>query len=95
MGIPGFFKWLTNKDNYPNIKRFCIEDEPSYDEHGVYQPLDETKKNPNNIEFDNLYLDMNEIIYSAVRSNNGSEIKTEDEIILLIFNYIDRIFSIV
>ncbi|CAF3363356.1 unnamed protein product [Rotaria sp. Silwood1] len=95
MGIPGFFKWLTNKNNYPNIKRFCIEDEPSYDEHGVYQPVDETKKNPNNIEFDNLYLDMNEIIYSSARSNNGSETKNEDEIILSIFNCIDRIFSIV
>ncbi|CAF2748489.1 unnamed protein product [Rotaria sp. Silwood2] len=95
MGIPGFFKWLTNKDNYPNIKRFCIEDEPSYDEYGVYQPLDETKKNPNNIEFDNLYLDMNEIIYASARSSNDSETKNEDDIILSIFNCIDRIFSIV
>jgi hypothetical protein len=30
MGIPGYFKWLTDKDHYPDIKRNCVEYEPSF-----------------------------------------------------------------
>ncbi len=30
MGIPGFFKWLTDKDHYPDIARYCVEYEPYY-----------------------------------------------------------------
>ena len=30
MGIPGFFKWLTNPKRYPNIVQDCIEYEPYY-----------------------------------------------------------------
>ncbi len=30
MGISGFFKWLTDKNHYPDIIKACIEYEPSY-----------------------------------------------------------------
>jgi len=30
MGIPGFFKWLTDKDHYPDVARYCVEYEPYY-----------------------------------------------------------------
>jgi hypothetical protein len=30
MGIPGFFKWLLDKDHYPDIARSCVEYEAYY-----------------------------------------------------------------
>lgn len=51
VGVPSFYRWLVNK--YPNIRVKAIED------HCV----DTSSLNPNGIEFDNLYLDMNGIIH--------------------------------
>ncbi len=56
MGVPALFRWLSAK--YPKIIVPVIED-----------PIDSAEKislsalNPNGIEFDNLYLDMNGIIH--------------------------------
>ena len=65
MGIPGFFKWLTNNYHYPDIVVKCIEHQlyGNYcnqffffisvfllDENGTYYPLDETQPNPNGTE---------------------------------------------
>ncbi|CAF1602331.1 unnamed protein product, partial [Didymodactylos carnosus] len=86
MGIASFFSWLIRK--YPSIVSRCIEDQSSKDE-------DLLKPNPNGVEFDNLYLDMNDIIHQCTRVEVGQLPKNEDEMIIKIFEFIDRIFSIV
>ena len=58
MGVPAFYRWLREK--YPAIIQDVHEEDLEHHEtrekrpHGTFHD-----PNPNNIEFDNLYLDMN------------------------------------
>lgn len=44
---------------------------------------------------DNLYLDMNGIIHNCTHGNDEESNLTDEEMILRIFNYLDRLFQIV
>lgn len=92
MGVPAFFRWLSRK--YPSIVVNCVEEKPRV-VNGVKVPVDSSKENPNDIEFDNLYLDMNGIIHPCTHPEDKPAPKNEDEMMVLIFEYIDRIFSVV
>lgn len=92
MGVPAFFRWLSKK--YPSIVVHCVE-EKAREVNGVKAPVDASLPNPNDVEFDNLYLDMNGIIHPCCHPENKPAPKNEDEMMIAIFEYIDRIFSIV
>ncbi|XP_077989276.1 5'-3' exoribonuclease 2-like [Glandiceps talaboti] len=92
MGVPAFFRWLSKK--YASIVVHCQEEKPRVID-GVVIPIDISQPNPNEIEFDNLYLDMNGIIHPCCHPEDKPAPKNEDEMMVAIFEHIDRLMSIV
>ncbi|CAH3166931.1 unnamed protein product, partial [Pocillopora meandrina] len=87
MGVQAFFRWLSKK--YPSIVVHCVE-EKGREVDGVRAPVDTSLPNPNDYEFDNLYLDMNGIIHPCCHPESKPALKNEDEMMVAIFEYIDR-----
>ncbi|KFY44765.1 hypothetical protein V495_03267 [Pseudogymnoascus sp. VKM F-4514 (FW-929)] len=92
MGIPAAFKWLSTK--YPKILSPVIEDHPK-DIDNVTIPVDATQPNPNGEEFDNLYLDMNGIVHPCSHPEDRPPPANEEEMMLEIFKYTERVFNMV
>jgi len=92
MGVPALFRWLSKK--YPKIISPVIEEQPR-EVDGQEVPVDTTKPNPNDYEFDNLYLDMNGIVHPCSHPEDRPPPETEEEIMLAIFNYTDRVVNMV
>ncbi|KAL8090006.1 hypothetical protein AgCh_039460 [Apium graveolens] len=88
MGVPSFYRWLTKK--YESIVVDAKEE--------TGECVDSSLPNPNGMEFDNLYLDMNGIIHPCFHPEDDDHVsapKTFDDVYNNIFGYIDRLFNIV
>ncbi|KAH9927111.1 exoribonuclease 2, partial [Epithele typhae] len=96
-GVPALFRWLSRK--YPKIISPVIEAEavkvPDADGNEVAVPLDITEPNPNGVEFDNLYLDMNGIVHPCTHPEGKPAPETEEEMMIEIFNYTERVVNMV
>lgn len=93
MGIPAAFRWLSNK--YPKIISPVVEEQEVKMEDGSTIPVDTTGPNPNGEEFDNLYLDMNGIVHPCSHPEDRPAPKDEEEMMLEIFRYTDRVVNMV
>lgn len=89
MGVPSFFRWLSRK--YPKIISPVLEEQPQVID-GVTLPIDYAAPNPNG-ELDNLYLDMNGIVHPCSHPENKPPPETEDEMLLAVFEYTNRVLN--
>ncbi|CAL5871662.1 uncharacterized protein PFLUO_LOCUS5915 [Penicillium psychrofluorescens] len=92
MGVPALFRWLSNK--YPKIISPVIE-EQAQQVDGEEIPIDTTGPNPNGEEMDNLYLDMNGIVHPCTHPEGKPPPSNEQEMMLEIFKYTDRVVNMV
>lgn len=80
MGIPAFFRWLHRK--YPDM----VEPVEAYN-------LDPATRQK--IWFDNLYLDMNNIIHPCTHPEDKPPPQTEEEMFEAIFDYTDKVVAMI
>lgn len=72
-----------------------MEERPVSMDDGTEIPVDITRPNPNGEEQDNLYLDMNGIVHPCAHPEDSPAPKDEEEMMLEIFKYTDRVVNMV
>ena len=90
MGVPALFRWLSQK--YPKIISQVVEEKPTnVDGHEI--PINMASPNPNGVEIDNLYLDMNGIVHPCSHPEDRPPPSNENEMMLAIFEYTNRVLN--
>ncbi|KAJ2827636.1 5'-3' exoribonuclease 2, partial [Coemansia erecta] len=92
MGVAAFYRWLTRK--YPKVQTRVIEEKPT-NFNDIDIPVDATKPNPNGVEFDNLYLDMNGIVHPCCHPQHKEAPETEEQMMVEVFKCLDRVFAMI
>jgi 5'-3' exoribonuclease 2 len=88
MGVPAFYRWISEK--YPKIVATLLEQYPTVIADHVF-PVDLTEANPNQIEFDNLYVDMNGLIHPCSHPEDREAPRSEEEMYKNVTKYLDRL----
>ncbi|KAK7470943.1 5'-3' exoribonuclease 2 [Stygiomarasmius scandens] len=97
MGVPALFRWLSKK--YPKIIYPVEEEEEVKVENEnnemVSIPTNMADPNPNGVEFDCLYLDMNGIVHPCTHPEGKPAPETEEEMMVEIFKYTERVVNMI
>ncbi|KAF8631268.1 hypothetical protein AX15_002594 [Amanita polypyramis BW_CC] len=97
MGVPALFRWLSKK--YPKIIYPVQEEEEMQvlDAAGdsISIPVNISNPNPNGVEFDNLYLDMNGIVHPCTHPEGKPAPETEEDMMVEIFKYTERVVNMI
>ncbi|PPR02491.1 hypothetical protein CVT24_002040 [Panaeolus cyanescens] len=96
-GVPALFRWLSKK--YPKIILPVEEEEDekyeAEDGEKITVPINMALPNPNGVEFDNLYLDMNGIVHPCTHPEGKPAPETEEEMMVEVFKYTERVVNMV
>jgi 5'-3' exoribonuclease 2 len=92
MGVPAFFRWLLQK--YPKVVVDMLEQRSAVI-NGTEIPINLLEENPNGIEYDNLYVDMNGLIHPCSHPEDRESPLTEPDMYLNIMKYVDRLVAAV
>jgi len=90
MGVAAFFRWLTEK--FPKVVSEVLEKRCAV-VNGQGFPVDLTQPNPNLVEYDNLYVDMNGLIHPCSHPEDRETPATEAEMYVNVTKYVDRLFA--
>ncbi|KAG2014000.1 5'-3' exoribonuclease 2 [Coprinopsis cinerea AmutBmut pab1-1] len=97
MGVPALFRWLSKK--YPKIILPVEEEDdikvPDENDQEVTIPVNMAQPNPNGVEFDNLYLDMNGIVHPCTHPEGKPAPETEEDMMVEVFKYTERVVNMV
>ncbi|EDR22159.1 5'-3' exoribonuclease, putative [Entamoeba dispar SAW760] len=86
MGVPSFFAWLTKK--YFGITNDCKRGS-SIENDDLSSP------NPNGVEYDNFYIDLNGLIHPCYHPTDRQTPETNVDVFVLLTQYIDYMIDIV
>ena len=86
MGVPAFYRWLH--DSYPRCLRDFISDGPAA---ASFADADAWPPNPNGVEFDNFYIDFNQVIHLATHPSDRPVPATRADALREILRQLDRL----
>mmetsp|Transcript_29042 Transcript_29042/g.32104 ORF Transcript_29042/g.32104 Transcript_29042/m.32104 type:complete len:1183 (-) Transcript_29042:314-3862(-) len=93
MGVPAFYRWLSEK--YPKVVEDVLEERVRLSVGSNRLPYDWSTPNPSGLECDNLYIDMNGIIHPCSHPENGPQPTCEEEMFENVCRYVDRLVRVI